>query len=203
MTITIPNNQQMAATGVPATGVPATVDDVLKLVASTAPDALRTTNMALKKYSTLYQTNDATYLFNNLSEVKSSFMKVLAEHSVRHYIGVLADVARIPAVTSLVFGTDPSFALAVVDRVMDECATLSTKVPRRSRRNDGSGKESPDEASDGAETDAVASSGSSLLEENQRLRLQVLKLELQLAGLQDRLDDSRHVIDKLFDVAKK
>ena len=187
-------------------GTTARIEDVLKLVASNSPDVLRTTHMALKRFSSKFPGKDATYLFNNLATVKTEFMKVLGEHSVRHYIGALANAARTPEITSLVFGSDPAAGLAAVEAVVEDCASLSTKVPRRSRRKDSSDEADgimSDEGLDDEANTAEQISAASLREENLELRAQLMRLEVQHAGLKERLEDARHVVDRMFEVASK
>jgi hypothetical protein len=189
-------------------GTTASIEDVLKLVASNSPDALRTTHMALKRFSSKFPGKDATYLFNNLATVKTEFMKILGEHSVRHYIGALANAARTPEITSLVFGSEPAAGLAAVEAVLEDCASLSTKVPRRSRRKDSSDDAEGATNDDGIDDEAhsaeqTSAAEASLREENLELRAQLMRLEVQHAGLKERLVDARHVVDRMFEVASK
>ena len=185
----------------------ATIDDILKLVATSKPDTLRIMHNALKKYSLLFQSNDAVYLFNNLEEVKNRFLTNLAEHSVRHYIGVLAEAAHIDEVASLVF-TTPSDGIAAVDVVLATCSALTTKVPRKPRTNTDAmivqrGAGSIVDSDDDTAISNAQSVSADLLNEVADMRVMVAKLEVQVAGLKDRLDDSRYIITKLFEAAAK
>ena len=131
-------------------------------------------------------------------------MTNLAEHSVRHYIGVLAEAAHIDDVANLVF-TVPAEGLAAVDEVLAACSTLNTKVPRKPRKNDGTEKDGTGSSVDCDEVANVSGQSvpANLRDEIAELRILVAKLEVQVTGLKDRLDDSRYVISELFEVAKR
>ena len=161
------------------------------------PESLRTAQMALKKYGTLFQNNDAVHLFRNLEDVKDRFLSVLAEHSVRHYMFALVEVARLPHFSKNLFGEDTDAGIALVDKVAADCNKLSTKVPRKAHRgseNDTSFDHDDDGVSfgEGAAKSAVEDA----------LREEVASLRATNSGLELRLEDAKSYINGLLTIIR-
>ena len=113
------------------------IEEVITLIATrVSPDTLRIAQAAMKKYSNLFHDTGAVDLFGRLAEVKDAFLGVLAEHSVRHYVAALAEVARVPEVSLRLFGSVEAAAtrLADIEAVVRDCnQNLSAKVPRKKK----------------------------------------------------------------------
>lgn len=181
-------------------------EDLLLLVSSTKPELSRLVQNATKKYVASTRVNDAVHLFNNFEEAKECFLKSLAEHSVRHYMTALSEAARIPEVADRVFGAAKEEGLAQVDAVIAGCDSLSTKVPRK---NAGAGQRaSPnggralavDDDEDGGSSSAMCEGAIGIegILLHAQLREENAVLTAQLAGLKDRLDDAKAVIEGLM-----
>ena len=182
-------------------------EDLLLLVASTKPELSRLVQNATKKYVASTRVNDAVHLFNNFEEAKECFLKSLAEHSVRHYMTALSEAARIPEVADRVFGAAKEEGLAQVDAVIAGCASLSTKVPRknagaaqRASPNGGGGALAVDDDEDGGSSSAMCEGAIGIegILLHAQLREENAVLTAQLAGLKDRLDDAKAVIEGLM-----
>lgn len=128
----------MAAPSADAPAPTLSVDQVLRaaLGSDLKPETMRALGNALRKFSIAFETSDAGVAYTQFGEVRRRFAGLLAEHSVKHYVGALHEAARLPLVSAWLrerWGADADARFRHLDEVAAECAALSGKVPRRSR----------------------------------------------------------------------
>lgn len=151
------------------------------------PESQRTGTLALRKYAVLFDSQDIVSAYERLGSVRDRFADVLAEHSVKHYITAIMEVARLPAVQARLRECRPETWDAIMESatvVEDECKKLSNKVPRRGRRP------TPTEADDTGPTEGPA--------ESSAYDTEVAVLRTRIECMQDRINDLHRMMELMF-----